>query len=116
MLKTSRRVAHRHLAVAALATVTFAATACAPTDEADSGSDAGSSDSSSESSSETPAADECTPDTMETVTDGTLTVATDDPADAGLSTTTRPTARAMSPRWRTPSPSSSATPRTRSSG
>ena len=80
MLKTSRRVAHRHLAVAALATVTFAATACAPTDEADSGSDTGSSDSSSESSSETPAADECTPDTMETVTDGTLTVATDDPA------------------------------------
>ena len=76
MLKTSRRVARRHLAVAALATATISLTACAPTDEADSGTDS----TSSESPSETPAADECTPDTMETVTDGTLTIATDDPA------------------------------------
>ena len=78
MLKTSRRVAKRHLALAALATATLTLTACAPTDEADTGSDA--SDSASESTSETPAADECTPDTMETVADGTLTIATDDPA------------------------------------
>ena len=70
MLKTSRP-----LAVAALAAATIALTACAPTDEADTGSDAGS-----DSSSEAPAADECTPDAMETVADGTLTIATDDPA------------------------------------
>lgn len=70
MLKTSRP-----LVLAAL-TATLALTACAPTDEAD--SDAGA-DSTSESS--TPeAADQCTPDAMETVADGTLTVATDDPA------------------------------------
>jgi polar amino acid transport system substrate-binding protein len=69
MLKTSRP-----LAVAALATATIVLTACAPTDEADSGTDASSSPS------ESPAADECTPDTMETVADGTLTIATDDPA------------------------------------
>jgi polar amino acid transport system substrate-binding protein len=69
MLKTSRP-----LAVAALATATIALTACAPTDEADSGTDASSSPS------ESPAADQCTPDTMETVADGTLTIATDDPA------------------------------------
>ncbi len=81
MLKTSRPVAKRHLAVAALATATLALTACAPTDEADTGTDAGSESSeSSESPAETPAADECTPDTMETVADGTLTIATDDPA------------------------------------
>jgi polar amino acid transport system substrate-binding protein len=70
MLKTSRP-----LAVAALA-ATLALTACAPTDEADSGSDAASETSGSAS----PDAAECTPDTMETVTDGTLTIATDDPA------------------------------------
>jgi polar amino acid transport system substrate-binding protein len=69
MLTTSR------LAVAALATATFALTACAPTDEADTGTDTGS-----DTTSETPAADECTPDSMETVADGTLTIATDDPA------------------------------------
>jgi polar amino acid transport system substrate-binding protein len=78
MLKTSRRVAARHLTVAALATTVFAVSACAPTDEADSGTDA--SDSTSESASETPAADECTPDAMETLTPGTLTIATDEPA------------------------------------
>jgi len=75
MLKTSGRVASRHLAVAALAAATIALSACAPTDEADSGTD-----TSSDASSETPAADECTPDAMETVTAGTLTIATDDPA------------------------------------
>ena len=75
MLTTSRPRAARHLAVAALATATIALSACAPTDEADSGSDTGSA-----SGSESPAADECTPDAMETVTPGTLTIATDDPA------------------------------------
>jgi polar amino acid transport system substrate-binding protein len=71
MLTTSRP-----LAVAALATAAFVLTACAPTDEAEPDSGA---DSSSDSSSPT-AADECTPDSMETVADGTLTIATDDPA------------------------------------
>jgi len=75
MLKTSRRAVKRQLAVAALAATTLALTACAPTDEADS-----ADDTSSDASSETPAPDECTPDTMETVADGTLTIATDDPA------------------------------------
>ncbi len=68
MLKTARP-----LAIVALATATFALSACAPTDEADTGKD-------STSASESPAADECTPDSMETVTPGTLTIATDDPA------------------------------------
>lgn len=75
MLNTARPRSLRHLALAALATTTLALTACAPTDEAD--TDTGA-DASSESKS--PAADECTPDAMETVTDGTLTIATDDPA------------------------------------
>ena len=74
MLKTARPLPMRHLAVAALATATLALTACAPTDEADSGTDA------TTDTSESPAADECTPDAMETVTAGTLTIATDDPA------------------------------------
>lgn len=71
MLKTARP-----LAIAALATATFALSACAPTDEAatDTTPDSGSS------GSETPAADACTPDAMDTVTAGTLTIATDDPA------------------------------------
>ena len=69
MLKTSRP-----FAVAALATAAIALTACAPTDEADTSTDA------TEAPSETPAADECTPDSMETVTAGTLTIATDEPA------------------------------------
>jgi len=79
MLKTSRRAARRHLAVVTLASAAIALSACAPTDEADSGSDSGSETSES-SESEAPAADECTPDAMETVADGTLTIATDDPA------------------------------------
>lgn len=62
------------LAVAALATATLALTACAPTDETDTASDP------SAGTSETSAADECTPDAMDTLTDGTLTIATDDPA------------------------------------
>jgi polar amino acid transport system substrate-binding protein len=72
MLKTSRP-----LAVAALATAALVLTACAPTDEAEPDT-ATETDTSSES--EAPAADECTPDSMETVADGTLTIATDDPA------------------------------------
>src|SRR6476469_848177 len=79
MLKTFRRAARRHLAVVTLASAAIALSACAPTDEADSGSDAGS-DSSESSASETAAADECTPDALETVADGTLTIATDTPA------------------------------------
>lgn len=75
MLKTARPRSLRHLVLAATATATLALTACAPTDEADSGSDSAADDSS-----ESPAADECTPDSMETVADGTLTIATDDPA------------------------------------
>ena len=71
MLKTARP-----LAVAALAAATLALTACAPTDEADTGTDSGSE----ASGSETPDGEQCTPDTMETVTAGTLTIATDDPA------------------------------------
>lgn len=70
MLKTSRP-----LALAAIA-ATLALTACAPTDEADSGTDAASETSGSAS----PDVESCTPDTMETVADGTLTIATDDPA------------------------------------
>ncbi|MCY4727447.1 ABC transporter substrate-binding protein [Nocardioides sp. STR2] len=79
MLKTSRRATKRHLAVVTLASAAIALSACAPTDETDSGTDSGS-DSSETSDSASPAADECTPDTMETVADGTLTIATDDPA------------------------------------
>lgn len=75
MLKTARPRSLRHLVLAATATATLALTACAPTDEADPGSDSAADDSS-----ESPAADECTPDSMETVADGTLTIATDDPA------------------------------------
>lgn len=76
MLKSVRPPSIRHCAVAALATAALALTACAPTDEADTGTDSGSE----ASGSETPAGDQCTPDTMETVTAGTLTIATDDPA------------------------------------
>ena len=76
MLKTVRPLTMRHCAVAAVATAALALTACAPTDEADTGTDTGSE----ASGSETPTADECTPDTMETVSAGTLTIATDDPA------------------------------------
>jgi polar amino acid transport system substrate-binding protein len=79
MLKTSRRAARRHLAVVTLTAAAIALSACAPTDEADSGTDAGT-DSFETSESEAPAADACTPDTLETVADGTLTIATDDPA------------------------------------
>ena len=75
MLKTARPRSLRHLVLAVTATATLALTACAPTDEADPGSD-----SAADGSSESPAADECTPDSMETVADGTLTIATDDPA------------------------------------
>jgi polar amino acid transport system substrate-binding protein len=69
MLKTSR------LALAALATTTLALTACAPADEADD-----STDTATETGSGDAAADECTPDSMDTLTPGTLTIATDSPA------------------------------------
>jgi polar amino acid transport system substrate-binding protein len=72
MLTTSRP-----LAVAALAAAAIALTACAPADEADTGSDTSTETSESESPA---AADECTPDTMDTFEDGTLTIATDEPA------------------------------------
>lgn len=71
MLKTSR-----HLAVAALATAAIALTACAPTDEADTSDDASESTSDPEATT----SDECTPDSMQTLTAGTLTIATDEPA------------------------------------
>ena len=77
MLKTPRPRSIRPLAVAAVATAALALTACAPTDEADTSTDSASEPTSD---SESPAADECTPDSMETVTPGTLTIATDDPA------------------------------------
>jgi polar amino acid transport system substrate-binding protein len=70
MLKTSR------LALAALATTTLALSACAPADEADDSTDA----ATESGSSDTPAADECTPDSLDTLTPGTLTIATDSPA------------------------------------
>ncbi|HEY0644270.1 MAG TPA: ABC transporter substrate-binding protein [Nocardioides sp.] len=76
MLKTVRPTSMRLSAVVALATAALALTACAPTDEADTGTDSGAE----ASGSETPDAEQCTPDSMETVTAGTLTIATDDPA------------------------------------
>jgi polar amino acid transport system substrate-binding protein len=53
------------------ALVPVALAGCAPQDEADTGSG---------SSGETTGADSCTPDQMDTLTDGVLTVATDNPA------------------------------------
>lgn len=55
----------------------LALTACAPADEAT--DNTGTSDASDESSTTT---EECTPDTLQTVTAGALTVATDSPAYA----------------------------------
>lgn len=55
--------------LAAVALLATAVAACAPADEKEEAKDPAS-----------PTAQECTPDTMETVTDGTLTIATDDPA------------------------------------
>lgn len=75
-LRSSMRASMRPLVLASVATVALTLTACAPTDEADSGTDA----SASESTSASPAADACTPDQLQTVTAGTLTVATDEPA------------------------------------
>lgn len=74
MLKTSRP-----LAVAALASAAIALSACAPTDEVatDTSVDSSPAESPAESSA---TADECTPDVMETVTAGSLTIATDTPA------------------------------------
>ena len=61
------------LAAVALLATTFAA--CAPADEA-------TDDTDSTTSDEPSAAEDCTPDTMETIADGTLSIATDDPAYA----------------------------------
>lgn len=55
--------------LAAVALLATAVAACAPADEKEEAKD-----------SAAPTAQECTPDTLETVTDGTLTIATDDPA------------------------------------
>ncbi|MGN0065766.1 MAG: ABC transporter substrate-binding protein [Nocardioides sp.] len=67
MLKTPRLAS-----VATLAAVALIGAACAPTDEADSAND---------KATDTPsAAAECTPDTLELTTDGTLTIGTDKPA------------------------------------
>src|SRR5215218_2558216 len=65
----------RPLHLAALATAALALTACAPQDE---GADASASGSSSAAGSS--AAEECSPETLETLEDGTLTIATDQPA------------------------------------
>lgn len=67
------RTISRTLAATAPLAVLLALTACgAPRDEAD--------DAASDTSSETPAADACTPDNLETLTAGTLTIGTDSPA------------------------------------
>jgi polar amino acid transport system substrate-binding protein len=64
----------RPLPLAALATAALALTACAPQEE---GSDAAAPSSSAAGSS---AAAECSPETLETLEPGTLTIATDEPA------------------------------------
>ena len=79
LLKTSR------LALAALATTTLALSACAPADEADDSTDA----ATESGSGDTPAADECTPDSLDTLTPGTLTIATDSPVRSASSTASR---------------------------
>ena len=69
------------LAVPALAATAIALSACAPADEAsDSSEGVGSGESSSGSAGSEPEAEECTPDSMETLSPGTLTIATDSPA------------------------------------
>jgi polar amino acid transport system substrate-binding protein len=55
--------------LAAVAVLTTSIAACAPADEKEETKD-----------STTPTAQECTPDKLDTVTDGVLTIATDDPA------------------------------------
>lgn len=68
------RTISRTLAATAPLAVLLALTACgAPRDEADEATDA-------TSESTTPAADACTPDSLETLTAGTLTIGTDSPA------------------------------------
>jgi len=70
---------YRHLAVAAVAATAIALSSCAPADETGEDPDATeSADAGTDTSEST--ADECTPDTMETLTPGTLTIATDAPA------------------------------------
>ena len=61
------------LAAVALLATSFAA--CAPTDET-----ATEPEVDATSAPESDAADDCTPDSMETIADATLTIATDDPA------------------------------------
>ena len=65
----------RPLPLAALATAALALTACAPQEE---GSDASASSSSAAGSSAP--AEECAPESLQTLEDGTLTIATDQPA------------------------------------
>ena len=60
--------------LAAVALIAVSSSACAPTDEATDDPD------TSGESSEPASAEDCTPDTLETIDGGTLTVATDDPA------------------------------------
>ena len=75
------RPTSRQLAVASLAATAISLSACAPADEApDSGEAESAGESSTGSAGSEPAADECTPDSMETLTPGTLTIATDSPA------------------------------------
>lgn len=57
------------LSLSAASVVLLAASACAPADE-----------KATDATSNEPASSDCTPDSLETVADGTLTVATDDPA------------------------------------
>jgi polar amino acid transport system substrate-binding protein len=64
----------RRLPLAALATAALALTACAPQEE---GSGAAATSSSAAGSA---AAAECSPETLETLEPGTLTIATDEPA------------------------------------
>ena len=82
----------------------LAAIGCAPEDTDNTATDAGSSPTDST---------QCEKDNLPLLTPGTLTIGTDSPAyEPYFRTTTRPTARASSRRWRTPSPTSSASPPT----
>ena len=107
----------RYAAVPALPVLLLAATACAPTEDSPSGSE-GSSGLRRVARRESaggrglrgggPAA--------EAGRDADHRHRLARPSGRGSSTTTRPTARASSPRWPTPSPRSSASPRATSSG
>lgn len=73
------RTISRPLAAVAPLALLLALTACgAPRDEAEDASDTASE--TTDEAAETPAADACTPDGLDTLTAGTLTVGTDSPA------------------------------------